>query len=140
MNSDFVRRYREIAASFNSKFRFDYSPKRGRAALLLLPRRISKIDGMMLDVEDYIITCNMFGDGSFGVGFDVDGRLFEADARELGRVIHLARTGKYLGSQREERVAMGDARRDVFDLRNIERALYSAGFVLPEVKVPMMAI
>ena len=95
---------------------------------------------MFLGVEDYIITDNMFGDGSFGVGFDVDGRLFEADAREMARVLRLVRTGKYFGNSVQERMAMGDARKDVFDLRTIERALYNAGFVLPEVKVPMMTI
>lgn len=130
MKNEF-QEYIDFVNSLKGRFKLKYYSSKGILAFQERQKSTSKIEAMILGSSDYVVTCSLFDDLSFGIGFDVRGKLCEADDAEVERVLELARHGKTFGEADVEKAAKERVEDDVYFLRDTEGKIYRLGLKLP---------
>lgn len=125
-----IDRYNILIGSENARYKLQTVD--GRVVLGIKKGLDTKVGMLVMGKELDFLAMGDDLTGLFGTGFNVNGRLCEADEEELKRVIELAKRGIFYGNAEKEKRAAVTVERDVLSLRDLERGLYGAGFELPE--------
>ena len=135
MNLTEAAKYVKLVDSMRGRYRLNFSKEKQKFAFQRREGDSSKVEGMILGCSDYLVSWSLFGDildDGFGGGFDVHGRLCDADEQEFQSVLRLARECSVSGDERTERQWMREVNRDIYFLRDAEKKIYRAGLVLPK--------